>query len=394
MIFNLFPAETAYLAAKKDMLPLCLVLLSLAVPVFRPAPASSFIIDETFRPVPEKGVPSGRPLASAAEEEPLRVLFWNLENFFDWHDGGSGEADREFSAAGSRHWTRRRFMAKAAAVAKTLLWTADHGGALPDIFAMAEVENAFVLRMLLRETALRKTDYEMVHFDSPDRRGIDVALLYRRSRFRLLNARPVRIEAVRNGDTLRTRDILLVQLESGDGNLWTILVNHHPSKFGGGPTDWRREAAVERLRALSDSLSRAGETGIIATGDFNDTPDAPVFRRLTAFFPETKNTSIPSVHGSSNEGALLINLAEPLARRGLGTIRYEGRWELIDMFFVPAPLAPRCTMEILAPPFLTVHDNVHSGDRPFRTWLGPRYIGGVSDHRPVLLTVIPDDSLD
>ena len=370
------------------MLTLCLVLLSLAVPVFRPAPASSFIIDETFRPVSEKGVPSGRPLGSVAEEEPLRVLFWNLENFFDWHDGGSGEADWEFSAAGTRHWTRRRFLTKAAAVAKTLLWTADRTGALPDIFAVAEVENAFVLRMLLRETSLRKTDYAIVHFDSPDHRGIDVALLYRRSRLRLLEARPVRVSAVRDGDTLRTRDILLAQFEGEDGGRWSVLVNHHPSKLGGVTGDWRREVAVERLRSLVDSLHRAGEDRIIATGDFNDTPDAPVFRHLTASFPETKNTSILSP-GSGNEGALLSNLAEPLARRGLGTIRYEGRWELIDMFFVPPLLVARCTMEILAPPFLTVHDNVHSGDRPFRTWLGPRYIGGVSDHRPILLTILP-----
>ena len=376
------------------MLTTCIALLFLLVPVLRPDPASPILCpdpaslvfaDGTFRPAPERDVPAA---ASEAGEEPLRVLFWNLENFFDWRDGGGGEADREFSASGPRHWTRRRFMAKAAAVAKTLLWSADREGALPDIFAVAEVENAFVLRMLLRETVLRKTDYEVVHFDSPDRRGIDVALLYRRSRMRLLKACPVRIEAVRGGDTLRTRDILLAQFESSGGGRWTVLVNHHPSKFGGGETGWRREAAVERLRSLADSLLQAGEGGLVATGDFNDTPDAPFFRRLTApaaSFPET------DFAGKAAEGtALLENLAEPLARRGLGTIRYEGRWELIDMFFVPPSLTPRCTMEILAPPFLTVRDNVHSGDRPFRTWLGPRYIGGVSDHRPILLTILPD----
>lgn len=384
------------------MLTTCIALLFLLAPVLRPDPASLVFADGTFRPAPERNVPA---VASEAGEEPLRVLFWNLENFFDWRDGGGGEADREFSASGPRHWTRRRFMAKAAAVAKTLLWSADREGALPDIFAVAEVENAFVLRMLLRETVLRKTDYEVVHFDSPDRRGIDVALLYRRSRMRLLKARPVRIEAVRGGDTLRTRDILLAQFESSGGSRWTVLVNHHPSKFGGGETGWRREAAVERLRSLADSLLQAGERGLVATGDFNDTPDAPVFRRLTDYFSETgENTacgektaekaSFRTDSGPGDEGALLDNLAEPLARRGLGTIRYEGRWELIDMFFVPPSLTPRCTMEILAPPFLTVRDNVHSGDRPFRTWLGPRYIGGVSDHRPVLLTILPEKTFD
>lgn len=338
-----------------------------------------------------------RNAASFSEGDSLLVLFWNLENFFDWRDGGGGEADREFSAAGPRHWTRRRFMAKASAIAKTLLWTAGESGALPDIFAVAEVENAFVLRMLLQETALRKTDYAYVHFDSPDRRGIDTALLYRRSRLRLRDARPVRVTASRDGDTLQTRDILLARFETAAGQPWTILVNHHPSKFGGGSTAWKREAAVERLRSLTDSLFRSGDERVIATGDFNDTPDAPVFRRLTdpaESFSEREPfpASFRTDHGPADGTAALVNLAGPLARRGLGTIRYEGNWELIDMFFVPPALAGRCTMEILAPSFLTVRDNVHSGDRPFRTWLGPRYIGGVSDHRPILLRITPPQS--
>ena len=82
------------------------------------------------------------------------------------------------------------------------------------------------------------------------------------------------------------------------------------------------------------------------------------------------------------------NLAEPLASRGEGTIRFGGRWELIDMFFVPEGLD--ATMEILRPPFLLVRDNVHPGQKPFRTWSGPRYAGGVSDHLPILLTLPPE----
>ena len=83
----------------------------------------------------------------------------------------------------------------------------------------------------------------------------------------------------------------------------------------------------------------------------------------------------------------LVNLAEPLSRRGTGTIRFEGRWQLIDQVFVSAGLAPSCTLSILHPPFLTAHDNVHSGDKPLRTYSGPRYLGGVSDHRPLLLLI-------
>jgi hypothetical protein len=150
-------------------------------------------------------------------------------------------------------------------------------------------------------------------------------------------------------------------------------VNHHPSKYGGSSSAWRREAAVDRLRELCDSLRAAGWSRIVATGDFNDTADAPLFQRLDA----------------------LENLALPLAARGQGTIRFNGRWELIDLFFlsnVPAPASSglaspgsAARMTILHPPFLTERDKTHSGEKPRRTYIGPRYNGGVSDHRPIHL---------
>ena len=315
---------------------------------------------------------------SVGAEDSLVVMSWNLENFFDWTDDGTGESDAEFSARGARHWTRAKFRTKARAIGKTLYWGG--GRALPDLVAVQEIENANVLRKLLEEEPLRKTDYEYVHFDSPDHRGIDVALLYRRSSLRLLSARPVRAGAP---DTLQTRDLLLVQLQDAAGRHWAVIVCHFPSKYGGGDTDWRREAVARRLRALTDSLASAGAREpagplaaegprIIALGDFNDTPDSPAFRMLTE---------------GASPGRGLVNLAAPLARRGEGSIRFEGRWQLIDQAFVSPTLAPFCTLQILHPPFLTVHDNVHSGDKPLRTFSGPRYIGGVSDHRPLRLVV-------
>ena len=321
---------------------------------------------------------------AVAAEDTLAVLCWNLENFFDWKDGGTGESDTEFSARGIRHWTRRKFETKARAIGKTVAWAAGKGGRVPDVIAVQEVENAFVLQRLIDLSLLRKLGYESVHFDSPDRRGIDVGLLYRPSVLRLAGARPVPVGAVLGADSLRTRDILLVQLEDRKGRMWSFFVCHFPSKYGGGDSDWRREAAARRLREVVDSLVEApsgssvvssgeasfvgevtvGNERIIALGDFNDTPDSPVFRILTG---------------------PLVNLAEPLSRRGSGSIRFEGHWQQIDMVFVPPALAPFCSLSVLHPPFLTKHDNVHSGDRPLRTFLGPRYEGGVSDHRPLLL---------
>ena len=254
-------------------------------------------------------------------------MFWNVENFFDWRNDSTTVSDVEFSAKGERHWTWKRFQAKANAFAKALFWVEAETGHLPDIVGLEEVENAFVLRQVLQKTALRKLDYKYVHFDSPDRRGIDVALLYRTSRLELLDSKPCHLFAA---DTvMATRDILLCVFKragtpilsdpstsvmpdpissvmpdpdrasispfqeipgqagndgkgrAGNSGAFAVLVNHHPSKYGGASeSEPRRRIAVERLRFLADSLAAIGIDRIIAGGDFNDTPDNPVFRLL------------------------------------------------------------------------------------------------------------------
>ena len=295
-------------------------------------------------------------------EDSLSVMFWNVENFFDWRNDSTTVSDMEFSAAGERHWTWKRFQAKANAFAKALFWVEAETGHLPDIVGLEEVENAFVLRQVLQKTALRKLDYKYVHFDSPDRRGIDVALLYRSSRLDLLDSKPCPLFAA---DTvMATRDILLCVFKRDSAKV-AVLVNHHPSKYGGAAeSEPRRRIAVERLRFLADSLAAIGIERIIAGGDFNDTPDNPVFRLL--------------------EPALLP-LHMDLFRRSLGTIKYDGKWDLIDHIYVSPALAPLTRMQILRIPFLLTRDTVHSGEKPLRTYTGPRHTGGVSDHLPVLL---------
>ena len=321
----------------------------------------------------------------------LQVMFWNVENFFDWRNDSTTVSDVEFSAAGERHWTWKRFQAKANAFAKALFWVEAETGRLPDIIGLEEVENAFVLRQVLQKTALRKLDYKYVHYDSPDRRGIDVALLYRSSRLELLDSKPCHLFSA---DTvMATRDILLCVFQKDSAQV-AVLVNHHPSKYGGtAESEPRRRIAVERLRFLADSLESIGIDRIIAGGDFNDTPENSVFRLL--------------------EPALLP-LHMDLFRHGLGTIKYDGKWDLIDHIYVSpafmeAPVfAPasdsssgnvdrktdqagnpstRVRMQILRIPFLLTRDTVHSGEKPLRTYTGPRHTGGVSDHLPVLLEV-------
>ncbi len=192
---------------------------------------------------------------------------------------------------------------------------------------------------------------------------------------------------------MATRDILLCVFQK-DSTKFAVLVNHHPSKYGGAAeSEPRRRIAVARLRFLADSLAALGIDRIIAGGDFNDTPDNPVFGLL--------------------EPALLP-MHKDLFRRGLGTIKYDGKWDLIDHIYVSPALvaAPRSVptlesfsregdrqtdrvgapsvrarMQILRIPFLLTRDTVHSGEKPLRTYTGPRHTGGVSDHLPVVLEV-------
>ena len=301
----------------------------------------------------------------ASRGDSLSVVFWNVENFFDYVDGGTGESDKEFSSIGSRHWTKKRFYAKCDAVAKSILWMGDKYGRMPDLIGLAEIENKGVLSKLLRSTALRKYDYEIVHHDSGDRRGIDVAILYRRSSM-TLESISVKVPEY-EGFRLATRDILHARMCLADSCRLDFIVNHHPSKYGGEKVSGqKRMAAMRALKNLTDSLNHAGPAPrtVIAMGDFNDTPDSEPFGLM--------------------EG-ILVNKGVPLHEKGLGTIRYEGKWDLIDMFLVSPEIAPDTGMEILKVPFLMVRDTKHPGEKPLRTYSGPKHLGGVSDHCPIIL---------
>ena len=295
----------------------------------------------------------------------MLLMFWNVENFFDYVDSGTGESDKEFSSFGGRRWSRRKFYAKCDAIAKSIFWAGEECGRMPDAIGFAEVENKGVLYKLLNSTLLRKYDYRIVHFDSGDRRGIDVALLYRESVFEKVSVSLKVPEE--NGRKITTRDILQVCLKSGMGQNINLIVNHHPSKFGGAKASAaRRDAAMLALRQMCDSLVAVGEPHIVAMGDFNDNPDGEQFDMLDG---------------------ILANMSDSLHAQGLGTIRYEGKWDLIDMFLVSPNLAEYSRMDILQIPFLMTYEKKYPGFKPLRTYSGPRYIGGVSDHCPIILKI-------
>lgn len=277
--------------------------------------------------------------AAAQEADSLLIMFWNVENFFDPVPDGASPSELEFSSTGARRWSRRRFYTKCNAVAKTMLAVADRCGRLPDAVGLVEVENGNVLKKLCGSTMLRRLDYSYVHYESPDHRGIDCGLLYRRSTLSPVDSKPCHLYDS-SGAVMATRDILLVRFDS-----FSVLVNHHPSKVGSGGG---RDIAMDRMNGICDSLETAGFRRVLCVGDFND----------------------DVWHGTA---------------RTEGTIKYNGAWEKIDGHFARG--FSRVREEIMDLPFLLTEDSAFGGMKPLRTYSGPRYLGGVSDHLPIVVTV-------
>ena len=302
------------------------------------------------------------------------VVFWNLENFFDPFDD-SLTVDEEFTPTGDKHWTWKKFLVKRNLIAKALLSMHDSYGDWPLAVGFAEVENRMVLRQLTERTPLAKLGYGVVHRDSPDSRGIDVGFIYREEYMTVLE---VEARTVLTGRERPTRDILHVTaglyLPGGPPDTVHFIINHWPSKFGGEEYSRPfRQAASDTLRrvvgALRDSVS--GELPpVIVMGDFNDTPDSP-----------------PVV--SLQRGTGLLNPGLSLHERGEGTLKYNGRWELIDLFLI-SPSLEDARMELYSHPLLLEDDEKFLGQKPFRTYYGPRWNGGASDHLPIVL-LLPSD---
>ena len=261
------------------------------------------------------------------------AVLWNVENFFDPR-----------SASAPQYWTRSRMMTKARAISKVVLSLADSTGTPPDYVALAEVDNDYVLRQLVYQTALSAYGYRYVHFDSRDHRGIDCALLYRGER-----PRSRAVPLVLDSDTLATRDILLCEFDS-----LTLMVCHLPSKRGGS-----QEAARRRECGMLtiDSLARLVSGPLVVMGDFNDIR-------------------------SAQSDSLMGNLREIEPQGFSGTIKFEGQWEQIDRCLVKdlEGVLQVCNLDIL-----TTEDKNYGGVKPLRTFSGPRSLGGVSDHYPILI---------
>lgn len=298
----------------------------------------------------------------------LILMFWNVENFFDPFDDPEKEDDT-FTLEGENHWTWQRFQKKKNAVAKAIIATEDTYLETPALIGLCEVENRMVLRQLVEKSPLSEAgEYGFIHRESPDRRGIDVSLVYRKDTFRPIKTDSLRTEDFPTRDILYVKGVLQGPARPAGTDTLHIFVNHWPSKLGGArQTDERRDAVRSRIELFLDSLlSDNIPKDIVIMGDFNDTE------------PEI---GIPGIIRLSPEGG-------GRASSPHGTLKYKGKWEQIDHFFISGSLLRLPVREsIYSPAFLLEEDKSFLGHKPRRTYVGPRYNGGVSDHLPIILSI-------
>lgn len=311
-----------------------------------------------------------------------RIMFYNVENLFSPLDD-SLTADEEYTPTGMRGWTFTKLKRKIINISKVILSVG--GWEPPEIIGLCEVENRAVLMNLITDGPLNAIGYKIVHQDSPDPRGIDVALLYRPDKFRLISykAIPVRFPFE---PTSRTRDILLVNGVTKTQDTLYLFVNHWPSRFGGyANTIQKRNRAADVLRLAIDSI-RITNPGakIIAMGDFNDNPYDESIRDHLAARMDSTGLSISDLYNMMAGAGISWNR---------GTIKDREEWNTIDQFIVSANLVIHQKglhttyhgARIFDAPFLLQDDEAWFGKKTFRTYYGAAYIGGFSDHLPIYL---------
>ncbi len=321
-------------------------------------------------------------VAQEKKTEIARIVFWNVENFFD-PSNDSIKNDDDFTPNGINRWTYSRFEKKKNNIYKTLV--ALGGENMPVMVGLCEIENDWVLQQLCLNTPLRRFSYNLLHYESPDMRGIDVALIYRPEKFHILYSKPIAIDNP-NDVTFKTRDILLVSGILFDKDTLFTLIAHFPSKRGGASSDKKRNYVASKLRNVVDTIvNRHPLSTVIVMGDFNDTPFDNCITKSLGVLPDTANWKTNT----------LINTMCRIPKN-TGTYKYKGDWSCIDQIMVSKNVILNpdhpisvvgATAHIFAPDFLLIPDTKFLGKKLFRTYAGMKYQGGFSDHLPIYIDI-------
>lgn len=316
------------------------------------------------------------------------IAFYNVENLFDTEDNPE-TFDDDRTESGKDQWDNRKYQKKIKNISRVL---AEIGTDLntepPSIIGLCEVENLKVLEDLLAHPNLKDYEYGIIHQDSPDERGVDVALLYRKKYFRILNAqfrKLVIFEADNPSKRDYTRDQLVVSGNLNDEE-FHFIVNHWPSRGGGeARSAYKREKAAILNKRIIDSIRKVDtDAKIVSMGDFNDDPNNKSFKKVLQTVGERKLLAESS----------LYNPMENMLREGKGSLAYRDSWNLFDQIFMSSNLVDQenngfqfYRAGIFNKPYLITQTGQFKG-YPYRTYGYSGYEGGFSDHFPVYIYLI------
>ncbi len=320
----------------------------------------------------------------------LRVMFYNCENFFDV-DNDPVTNDDEFTPDGEKHWNKYRFYDKRDKISKVIVTVG--GWNPPDIVGLCEIESRKVMESLTYNSGLRHAGYRFLHKESPDARGIDVALLYKPTHYKPFNVEFIPVKVLKNGRG--TRDILLASGLTVHGDTLHIFVNHWPSRWGGQvESDGLRRAVAGVVRQKVDSLININpRSNILIMGDLNDYPD-----NNSVCIDLRAHTRFNAIEQSE-----LYNLAYYMQFvKGWGTHKYNGQWGILDQMIISGALldgqnviyTSKDDIHVFNPDFLLERDEANVGYKPFRTYLGYQYIGGFRDHLPGFINIYRKENDD
>ena len=310
---------------------------------------------------------------SPAETE-FSFMFYNVENLFDCVDD-SLTNDDEFTPGGIRNWNTFKLYEKLDRLSKVILAAGKWNQ--PVVVGLCEVENRNVLEMLIKNSALKKSAYKIIHKDSPDERGIDVAFLYRPDLFRPFDYQNIPVRDTLDSN-FKTREILLVSGVFNGCDTLHFFVNHWPSRYGGimETVGYRKLAAATLVKAINRLHRQYSHPQIVCMGDFNDQPS---------------DESLAVITETSDVNNRLINLSAGWQKNEIKTLKNEYGWEVFDQWVVSNSFLEihKCfrfmNAEIVKLPFLLEDDQKFGGLKPKRTYIGFKYQEGFSDHLPILI---------
>ncbi|MBR1889690.1 MAG: endonuclease/exonuclease/phosphatase family protein [Alloprevotella sp.] len=314
------------------------------------------------------------------------VAFYNVENLFDIVDDPDNPGDDEFLPTGPYQWTQEKYEQKLDNIAKVISELArETCPAGPAIIGISEIENRKVVEDLLERPAIRNMGLKLIHYDSPDRRGIDVGLIYNPRLFTLDHAFP-HPTIFPGKDYFKTRDILEVTGTLA-GEPFTVLVNHWPSRYGGGKSAPNRNNSARIVRELCDSMRAADPARkIVVMGDLNDDPKDDSCAKVLGATRKQKGTPF--------EG--YFNATWPLYDAGICTLWYQDVACLYDQQIISANLLPKHTKglrfwkaEVFNPPYLLQQTGKNKG-YPKRSFVNSNWQNGFSDHLPTITYFIKD----